>query len=146
MTEVEIEQQLARLERTLGARAAGYWSREPEHLLQRAFVSSPDLDGDVARTFAEATRRIPLDRQELGVVKALLDGVPTISVADELPPHNGSGYWLRAFGAACSVAVPLHDARGVVAAVISLALADLPADEGGVTRQIREVGRSILEG
>jgi hypothetical protein len=131
--------QLAELRVELGARAAGYWWHAGDWLEQVAFAASPTLDAEVARAFAEATRSVPLARTELGIVQAAVSGAVAVSRASD-PPDDaeaGPGYWLRAFGAARSVAVPLHDPGAAVRAVVSVALpADCPFDDDAVAERI----------
>src|SRR5262245_14210239 len=115
-------QHLAELRIDLEARAAGYWWHAGDWLEQVAFVASPALGADLAAKFAEATRSVALSRTDLGIVRAALSGEPAVSRIAELPEEDGSGYWLRAFGAERSVAVPLHDNKGDVRAIVSVAL------------------------
>src|SRR3954462_12371460 len=125
LPEEGIRQSLASLRLDLGARAAGYWWLAGDWLEQVAFASSPPLDEGVAQRFAEATRSVPLSAgTELGIVRAAVTDSPAISRVSELPDDegSGSGYWLRVFGATRSVAVPLHDTKGDVRAVVSVAL------------------------
>lgn len=82
----------------LDARAAGYWRVVGDRLEQIVFVGSPSLSEAVAVGFAEATRSVPLERVDLGIVKAAVLGEVEVSHASELPPDAGSGYWLRASG------------------------------------------------
>jgi len=112
------------------ARAAGWWRVSGGRLELVAFAAAADLPAAVAGGFAEATRTVPLTERGLGIVAAAVSGVPAVSRADELPPGSGSGLWLRRFGAARSVAVPVRDGDGVVTRVVSLALAgEAPGDE-----------------
>lgn len=127
----------------LGARAAGLWRVGPEALTLLAFVAAEDIPEAVARGFADATRRIPRDRAELGVVRAATSGTVAASHAAGLPADAGSGYWLRAFGAARSVAVPLADAAGAVRAIWSVALGPAPPDDEAVADRVRERGRAL---
>jgi hypothetical protein len=96
---------------------------------------------EVSRGFAEATLSVPLERTNLGIVRAALEGQPAVSRVDELPGDSGSGYWLRAFGARRSVAVPVRDAKGTVRAVVSVALADTPLDDEAVAARIAELAQ-----
>src|SRR4029077_2870940 len=91
----------------LGARAAGAWRVETDHLAQLAFDASPDLSPGVAGRFAGATVSVPLDRRDLGIVRAVVESGRLVSVAADLSTDAGSGYWLLAFGADRSVAVPI---------------------------------------
>jgi hypothetical protein len=126
----EFRQHVASLRLDLGARAAGYWWLAGDWLEQVAFE-------DVAHRFAEATRSVPITAgTEFGIVRAALTNSPAISRVSELPDDAGSGYWLRAFGAIRSVAVPLHDAKGAVRAVASVALADSDLDDQTVAERI----------
>ncbi|MFO0959480.1 MAG: hypothetical protein U0800_18940 [Isosphaeraceae bacterium] len=106
----------------LGARAAGHWALQGNSLVQRDFRAASDMPEEIARAFAEATRVVPLDRLELGIVRAAAEGLTAVSVASELDPAAGSGYWLRAFGADRSIAVPRFDASGRVSGVSSVAM------------------------
>ncbi|WP_406694843.1 hypothetical protein V5E97_27750 [Singulisphaera sp. Ch08] len=132
----EVRQNVATLRLDLGARAAGYWWLAGDWLEQVSFAASPALDADVAHRFAEATRSVPTSETDLGIVRAALTNSPTISRADELPDHAGSGYWLRAFDATRSVAVPLHDHKGKVRAVVALALADTDLDDDAMLERV----------
>jgi hypothetical protein len=140
-TEEGARQHLAELRLDLEARAAGYWWHAGDWLEQVTFVASPALPAEVAAGFAEATRSVPLSRTELGIVRAAIGGEPVVSRASELPADDGSGYWLRAFGATRSVAVPLHDVKGDVRAVVSVALADCPYDDDTVAVRILAAAR-----
>lgn len=129
---------LESLRARLQARAAGWWELAPGRLEQVAFAASPDLPEPVARSFAEATRSVPLTQVGLGVVMAALSGEVCVSLAAELPPDTGSGLWLRRFVAARSIAVPLHGLSGAVIRVISVALiTDDPISESAVADTIR---------
>ncbi|SIO57965.1 hypothetical protein SAMN05444166_5534 [Singulisphaera sp. GP187] len=133
----EVRQNVATLRLDLGARAAGYWWLAGNWLEQISFVASPALREEVAQRFAEATRSIPTSKLELGIVRAALTGVPAISRVDQQGPDDtGSGYWLHAFDATRSVAVPLHDLKGKVRAVIVVALAENDLDDETVVEQI----------
>ncbi len=128
---------LTDLVRALSARAAGVWRVEGDQLVQVAFVAGDGLAGEVALAFAEATRIVSRAQGDLGIVRAVSLGVVTTSRTAELPAEGGSGFWLRAFGASRSVAVPLLDARGGVHAVVSVALAESPLDDRAVADRIR---------
>ena len=132
-----MSERLAELTRALQARAAGVWRVEGDRLVQVAFVAGEGLAEEVARAFAEATRSVSRAQGDLGIVRAANLGVVTTSRTEELPAEAGSGFWLRAFGASRSVAVPLLDARGGVHAVVSVALDESPLDERAVADRIR---------
>jgi hypothetical protein len=132
-----VPERLADLARALSARAAGVWRVEGDRLVQVAFVAGEGLAEEVARAFAEATRSVSRAQADLGIVRAATHGVVTASRTAELPAEAGSGFWLRAFGASRSVAVPLLDARGGVHAVVSVALDESPLDDLAVADRIR---------
>ncbi len=132
-----IAERLADLARALSARAAGVWRVEEDRLVQVAFVAGGGLAEEVALAFAEATRSVSRAQADLGIVRAVTHGVVTASRMAELPAEAGSGFWLRAFGASRSVAVPLLDARGSVHAVVSVALGGSPLDDRAVADRIR---------
>lgn len=121
------------LERLLGhfqARAVGWWRVNDTNssLDQRGFCAVSEMPEETAREFETMTRAVPLSRVNLGIVKAAVTGQVAVSRALELPPDDGSGLWLRRFGAERSVAVPIEDSRGIVVEVISIALGTEPTD------------------
>jgi hypothetical protein len=120
---------LVSLRESLRARAAGWWRVEAGRLEQVAFEADDDMAPEVARAFREATRSVPLASTDLGIVRAVLTGKVVVSRIDELPAETGSGLWLRRFGAARSVAVPVEDQSSILRDVVSVALALEPADE-----------------
>ena len=124
-----IRENLAALVSRLDGRASGAWRIEGDRLVLVALEPAPDLPTEVARGFEAATRTVELTLSNFGIVGAATTGRATISIAAELPAEAGSGRWLRAFGAARSVAVPLLDDRGRVGGVVSLALGLEPGAE-----------------
>ena len=123
-----VRDSLAALRLRLGGRAAGAWQVEDDRLVQIAFDPAPDMPRDVADGFAAATRSVDLDRVNLAIVQVVLSGRVFVAIAAELPPEVGSGYWLRAFGADRSVAVPIVGRDGGVEMVVSVALGLVPHD------------------
>src|SRR5207302_220236 len=113
---------LADLRSRLGGRAAGAWRVEGDHLALVAFDPAPDLPAEVAHGFEAATRSVDRTLVDLGIVRAATTGRVAVSVAAQLPADAGSGRWLRAFGAARSVAVPVVGDDEQVEAVISVAM------------------------
>ena len=94
------------------ARAAGCWRLRDGHLELLGFGAAADMDEAVDRGFREATRRVPLDRLGLGIVKAAVTGQPTIGRRD--PADNsleGSATWIARFQAQTSLAVPIRRAN-----------------------------------
>lgn len=137
---------VANIRTDLDARAAGLWRRDGDRLTLLAFDPAPDMPAAVADGFVAATRSVPLDPTPLGIVGAVVNRTPTLSLAAELPPDVGSGRWLRAFGAARSVAVPLLDDPDDVRAVLSVALPDhaIPVDE--IVRRLRDASTILFSG
>ncbi len=129
-----------------GARAAGWWRVAGDRLERVAFAAAGDLPGGVAGEFAEATRSVPMGEADLGIVRAAASGAAVVSAADDLPADSGSGLWLRRFGAARSVAVPVRDASGRVVGVVALALAGGSADDAEVAGAVRAEGEGWAGG
>ena len=125
----------------IGARAAGFWHVRGDRLLLVSFAPAPDMPEEVAHRFRENAREVGLDRLELGIVNAVIARSPAVSVAGRLPVETGSGYWLRAFGAERSVAVPIFDFDGAIVAVLSAALPTLgPPPDDRIVAAIRAHG------
>ncbi len=135
------EERVAALLAEPSARAAGLWRVEGDRLVLVAFAPCPELPEEVARGFAEATRSVPLEQGGLGIVAAARGGETAVSRAHEIAGDSGSGRWLRAFGAARSVAVPLCDADGAVTGVLSVALASDSPDDREVAARVGVVGQ-----
>jgi hypothetical protein len=132
----EIRERLSALRSWLSASAVGAWSISGDWLELAAFDAAPDMPIEVADRFAAATRSVELARVDLGIVRAAMTGRVVVSIADLLPPDAGSGFWLRAFGAARSVAVPILGPGGDVGVVVSVALG-LEPDADSVAALIR---------
>jgi hypothetical protein len=120
----------------LDARAAGVWRVEGDRLVQLAFKAAGDMPRDVAEGFAAATSEVALDRLELGIVGAVVERRRKVSLAAVLPEGSGSGYWLRAFGASRSVAVPVGPF------VVSVAL----AEDGPTDNEVEAILLGALSG
>jgi hypothetical protein len=138
VTSIDPRAQLAALRSRLGGRAAGAWRVEGDRLVLIAFDPAPDLPAEVARGFEAATRSVALTLVDLGIVRAASAGEVSVSVAADLPANAGSGLWLRAFGAARSVAVPIEGRDGRIEGVVSVAIGPEP-DERAVSAMIRAV-------
>ena len=130
------KRRLEALRESLQARAAGWWRFAGDRLEQVAFVASGEVSQEIAVDFRDATHTVSLASTDLAIVEAATSGDVVISLASQLPAETGSGYWLRRFGAERSVAVPLRNETGAVAAVISVALDDHPNGDA-VAREIR---------
>jgi hypothetical protein len=127
---------------SLDGRAIGLWRIEADGLVQVCF-EAPSIDPGTARKFAEATRSLGLDRLNLGIVKAASTGRVTVSLVADLPADSGSGYWLRAFDAERSVAVPLEVKEGMIGWVFSIALGRSP-EASEVARILRSLASPHL--
>ncbi len=133
-----IARELAALRSDLGARAAGAWRVGSGRLDQSAFDAAEDMPAEVVAGFRAATEAVSLDRLDLGVVEAAVRGRRTVSLASALPAGAGSGFWLRAFGADRSVAVPIVADGGVTVGVVSVALADFGLTDDAVEARLRQ--------
>lgn len=129
----------------IGARAAGWWRLRDEGLELVAFAAVRDILSSVALEFMLATHRVALSQTAMGIVKAAVEGVVVVSRVEELPPDAGSGLWLRRFGAARSVAVPVSVTEGGVRRIVSVALGGSPPDDAEVASAIRQAAASWPE-
>jgi hypothetical protein len=110
-------------------RAAGVWWKRGEGLALLGFAAS-GLEESVSEAFTRATGLVELERTDLGVVRAAIGEGPAVSRVAALADEAGSGHWLRAFGAAASVAVGIRARPGAEAiGVVSIALADDPDED-----------------
>lgn len=140
--ELSAEGQVTRLDalrEALDARAAGLWAVRADHLELQAFSAGAALEPSVADRFRAATRRIDRSQRELGVVQAS-EGRVVVSEAKDLPPELGSGYWLRAFEAERSIAVPILSRTGAVAGVVSIAVCGPISTIPTVEERLRSFG------
>ncbi|QDU61578.1 hypothetical protein Pan216_24390 [Planctomycetes bacterium Pan216] len=115
----EVEAWLERFRSRFQARASGLWRREGEHLVVLGHAFAPDFDKDVAREFMAAVESVSLERTGLGIVKAAVDDATAVARTDAGPVDSSS--WLKRFGAACSVAIPLHAGERVTG-ILAIAL------------------------
>jgi hypothetical protein len=135
----EVSRHLASLRVRLAARAAGAWRLfEGERLEQLGFSAAPDMALATARGFATASRLVSLHDRSLGIVLAAVERRRTVSFARDLPADRGSGYWLRAFGAERSVAVPIEGPDGLVVGVVSVALNAGGVSDDDIEARIRD--------
>lgn len=103
------------------------------------------MPAEVASAFAAATVLVPLDRRDLGIVAAVVGRQRRVSLASDVPSWAGSGYWLRAFGADRSVAVPVVGGDGVIAGVVAVALAGFDPPDDVVEGRLREAAAGWFE-
>ena len=137
---------LARVEtlrQDLLARAAGFWRLSGATLELVAFAAAPNFDHKVRRDFTEATRSVPLTRDGLGIVAAVLRGETCVSRLEESAAGVGSGHWLLLFGARRSVAVPIRDGGGTVRAVVAVAMAESALSDEAIADRLRVAGSEI---
>ena len=108
------------------------------------------MPDEVARGFAEATRSVAAGPGATsGSSAPPRTGEPAVSRAAELPADAGSGLWLRRFGAARSVAVPVRRRLGARSSgVVSVALArrrpTTPVVAAAIGAEARGLGRIVL--
>ncbi|MEI7922094.1 MAG: hypothetical protein WCJ40_09315 [Planctomycetota bacterium] len=107
------------------ARATGIWMHENDVLHLELFLPSRQIQECIAGGFAEATAKVPVTDTGLGIVLAARARQITEYRAVDLPPESGSGYWLRAFRADRSVAVPFFDKNGDLKRILSVAVVGL---------------------
>lgn len=124
------------------SRAAGFWSADDRRLVQQAFLAGPTLSDETANGFASATREVPLDRTDLSIARAALEGFAVAHV-DDPSFAAGSGQWLRAFGALRSVAVALRTEDELLG-VMSVAVADDPRSDGELAAVVHSAARHLL--
>lgn len=108
-----------------GARATGSWRFADGRLLLEAFMAWPEMRPEVVEGFPLATADVPVTDTGLGIVRAARTKEVTEYRAEDLPAESGSGYWLRAFPADRSIAVPQLDASGDLVRILSVAVAGL---------------------
>ena len=129
----------------IGARAAGWWRLRDGGLELVAFAAAGDMLTQIAVDFMRATHSVALSQTALGIVEAAVEGVVVVSRAEDLPPDEGSGLWLRRFGAARSVAVPVSVKGGGARRIVSVALGGPPPDDAEVASAIRMAAASWPE-
>lgn len=122
-----IDQAVGFVHNKAGARATGSWrfDAETQCLLLESFQACPEMDKVVAEGFPAATAEVPVTDTGLGIVLAARAMDVTEYRAQDLPPEVGSGYWLRAFEADRSVAVPQIDSHGNLIRILSVAVSGL---------------------
>ncbi len=98
--------------------AAGVWERDDGVLILRSFSAKDEMPPDVQGAFRSATARVGLDRTDLAIVRAVVEGDMAVA---EPPPvgeeGSGSPAWLRRFAARRSIALPLRESGRIVGAI-----------------------------
>ena len=122
-----IDQAVGFVHTKAGARATGSWRFDAEKkcLILESFQACTEMNKEVAEGFATATAEVPVTDTGLGIVLAARAMAVTEYRAVDLPPEVGSGYWLRAFEADRSVAVPQIDSQGNLIRILSVAVTGL---------------------
>ncbi len=130
----------------LNARAVGAWrvADDGRTLTQVAFAAAEDMPDDVATAFGSATRSVPLDRLDLGIVRATVSGQIVVVYAEQVSGAVGSARWLREFGAERSVSLPVADALGAVRHVFAIALATAAPDDETVAAILRQAAAQVF--
>ena len=113
------DEPLSLLRAETNSRAVGLWQNSSEFLHLLGFSAAPNMPADVQSGFCKATRKVPLSKTDLGIVKAAVQRKATIAtVGSSSGILSGSATWLERFEAINSLAVPIGDAedvRGVLA-------------------------------
>jgi len=105
----------ARLVRETNAWAVGLWRKKPTELRLCVFGTADGFDETVAREFAEATQRVPLEQTQLGIVNAVVHNRPALARAEELTGDlQKSAGWLGRFGARCSLSCPVMAGEDII--------------------------------
>jgi hypothetical protein len=124
-----VQQAVAHVHAKAAARATGSWSYRDNQLTLEFFMACPEMKPEVATGFPQATAYVPVTDTGLGIVLAARTRQTTEYRALDLPPDSGSGYWIRAFEADRSVAVPQFDATGQLIRILSVAVTGLETPE-----------------
>lgn len=139
-----VRQAVAFVHQKAHARATGSWLYVNKRLTIEFFMACPEMKIEVAEGFPKATADVPVTDTGLGIVLAARAGVTTEYRAIDLPPDAGSGYWIRAFEADRSVAVPQFDAAGKLKRILSVAVIGLDRPSTDYESIILEAYRLFL--
>lgn len=123
--EIAVRSAVAYVHQEACARATGSWRYHDKRLTIEFFMACPEMKSDVAAGFPQATADVPVTDTGLGIVLAARARQTTQYRAIDLPPDAGSGYWIRAFEADRSVAVPQFDEAGQLIRILSVAVTGL---------------------
>lgn len=124
--------------------AAGLWRLVDGHLVLSEFSAKEEMPPDVQDAFRKATSRVPLDRTDLAIVRAVLTGD---LAAAEPPPEgqegSGSPAWLRRFAARRSIALPIRK-EGVIVGALAVAFAREVAESAAERQTLREIAARVI--
>ncbi|MCG6154326.1 GAF domain-containing protein [Rubinisphaera margarita] len=104
-----------RLVQETNAWAVGLWRKKGTELRLCVFAAAEGFDETVAKEFTVATRRVPLDQTQLGIVNAVVHNRPALARAEELTGDlQKSAGWLGRFGARCSLSCPVMAGEDII--------------------------------
>lgn len=126
--------------------ATGSWKYHDRRLALEFFKACPEMKPEVAAGFPQATADVPVTDTGLGIVLAARAGQTTEYRAIDLPPDAGSGYWIRAFEADRSVAVPQFDTSGQLIRILSVAVTGLEKPAAHYEQLVLEAFALYLNG
>lgn len=129
-----LDQLLTRFVSQTKSRAAGLWRMVNQEVVMVGFGHVPDMTAEVVQGFREATGRVTLDKNNLGIIRAVVTDKPAIARLDPSESGlTGSASWLVRFACTSSLAIPIHDAAtNQTIGVIALSTED-DIQEGDVT-------------
>ena len=92
------------------ARAIGLWSFNDQFLHLLGFAAVNDMPSEVSNGFQDATRKVSLTQDKLGIVNAVLRQEPVPAYLDhELSSLRDSASWIEKFGCKSSLSVPIFE-------------------------------------
>ena len=141
-----IRNAVAHVHEKAGARATGSWHYGDKRLTIEFFMACPEMNPEVAAGFPQATADVPVTDTGLGIVLAARAQQTTEYRAIDLPPDAGSGFWIRAFEADRSVAVPQFDPSGHLIRILSVAVTGLEKPAAYYEQIVREAFALYLTG
>ncbi|MBM4076708.1 MAG: GAF domain-containing protein [Planctomycetes bacterium] len=109
--------------RSTNSRAAGLWKLVNSHLELMAFGAAIDMPAEVSQGFQDVTRRVSLDENHFGIIRAVNTKQPTIARRDPGDTGlTGSASWHVKFGTESSLAIPVrHPDTGEIIGAIAVA-------------------------
>ncbi len=124
--------------------AVGVWAVRGDFLEQVVFASAEGFDSQVAQEFAEATRRVSLEKTQLGIVNAVVHQRPARAVAsDQSGELRQSAGWLERFGAKCSLSCPLRSAKGEIAGVFAVSWRELLEESDPTATKLLQLANEV---
>lgn len=124
-----------------GARATGLWIVRETALELRSFRAVAGMAREVQEEFTSATAKVSLESAGLGIVKAALTREPTVAYLGT-GALEGSGGWLRRFGAVQSLALPVIDG-GKVVGVLAVSAAEEFGSKSRLWRWLERLATDI---